>query len=309
MLKPHHVRLFDRDIEKDSLATGDRAAILAKLRDDLELARNQTGVPGLSVAIVHKGKPIFTEGVDKRIQKNPFTAENFPPMQIPWLWSTDSRWDLVMRIRHVKFDPKPHSTFNYNNVMYPAAGEAAANVAGVPVEELLHSKVLKLLDLDNIGFSVSAMSNTSNFAVILSEGKVDGKQVLSKEGVVAILAVHTISQASVRNPDFGLSRQYGMGWQIGSYKDNNFYKHDMANSILSERIRDEPPARELSDFSGKYVDSGHGMITFYESFSTVLEHPGLRLGSLITLSTGIDGMVSGVTVNALGDNVNAVKMQ
>lgn len=49
--------------------------ILAKLKVDIELARNQTGTPGMAVAIMHKGKLIFAEGFGKRNQKDPFTPE------------------------------------------------------------------------------------------------------------------------------------------------------------------------------------------------------------------------------------------
>lgn len=49
--------------------------MLDKLKVDIEMARNQTGVPGMSVAIMHKGKLIFAEGFGKRNKKDPFTAE------------------------------------------------------------------------------------------------------------------------------------------------------------------------------------------------------------------------------------------
>jgi len=56
-------------------AARDTNAVLAKLKADLELARNQTGIPGMSVAIIHKGKLIFAEGFGKRNKKDPFTPE------------------------------------------------------------------------------------------------------------------------------------------------------------------------------------------------------------------------------------------
>ncbi|KAG0094588.1 hypothetical protein BGZ93_007025 [Podila epicladia] len=40
--------------EPDS-APRNNDAILAKLKVEIELARNQTGIPGMSVAIMHKG--------------------------------------------------------------------------------------------------------------------------------------------------------------------------------------------------------------------------------------------------------------
>lgn len=48
----------------------------------MELARNQTGIPGMGVAIIHKGKLIFAEGFGKRNKKDPFTPEVTPDI---WL--------------------------------------------------------------------------------------------------------------------------------------------------------------------------------------------------------------------------------
>ncbi|KAG0046136.1 hypothetical protein BGZ83_008658, partial [Gryganskiella cystojenkinii] len=44
--------------------------------DAIELARNQTGTPGLSVAVLHRGKVIYAEGFGKRNDNNePVTAD------------------------------------------------------------------------------------------------------------------------------------------------------------------------------------------------------------------------------------------
>lgn len=44
-------------------------------REIMELARNKTGLPGMSVAVLHKGKLIFAEGFGKRNRNDPVTAE------------------------------------------------------------------------------------------------------------------------------------------------------------------------------------------------------------------------------------------
>ncbi|KAF9382188.1 hypothetical protein CPC16_009489 [Podila verticillata] len=307
-------------------------AVLAKLKVDIEQARSRSGVQGLSVAIMHKGKLIFAEGFGKRNKNDPFTADtrsmigsvtkaftattvgelvaegkmdwdttpvntylpefetidpvltsqltmqdllshrtNFPSLDIAWFWGTETRRDLIKRIKHIPVDPKFRATLNYNNAMYSVAGEAAANAAGVPIEQLVHDKILKPLGMSNSGFSNKELSKSSNFAapfmaesyadaaagrfvqvamddgaalsaaagnmyanvldlvrwgqVVMSEGKHDGKQVLSKEGIAATLTAHTIFQAAVRDPDEGPSIQYGMGWSLRSYKGNTLYEH------------------------------------------------------------------------------------
>ncbi|KAF9996085.1 hypothetical protein BGZ65_008307 [Modicella reniformis] len=90
----------------------------------------------------------------------------FPSFDLAWFRNTESRRDLIKRMRHVKMKPKLSSDCQYNNIMYAVAGEAAANVAGVSYEELVHTKVLKPLGLSNTGFSPSEMrERSSNYAM------------------------------------------------------------------------------------------------------------------------------------------------
>ncbi|KAG0086754.1 hypothetical protein BGZ92_007895 [Podila epicladia] len=310
----------------------DMDTIVAKLKIDIELARNRTGVPGLGLAIMHKGKLVFAGGFGKRNKKDPFTPETrsmlgsltkaftattigelvaegkmdwdttpvntylpdfetidpvltsqltlqdllshrttFPSLDASWFWGNETRRDLIRRIRHVPVDPKLRSTTNYNNVMYSVAGEAAANVAGAPIEQLVRDKIFKPLGFSSMGFTMDAMSKNSNHALpykaasyedavagrfielpldgmaeksaaagdmyatvldlvrwgntVMKGGVQNGKQVLSKEGIAATLTAHTILNPALRDPDVGLSVQYGMGWALGSYKGNNLYEH------------------------------------------------------------------------------------
>ncbi|KAF9335527.1 hypothetical protein BG006_011298 [Podila minutissima] len=278
---------------------GNTTAILAQLRADMEFARNQTGIPGMSVAVIHKGKLIFVEGFGKRNKKDPFTPEAFTVTTVGELivegkldWDTtpvntylpefetidpvvtsqltskdllslrtlavgtaDVR-NLIKRIRYVEVKSKLGVLTNYNNIMYCVVGEAAAKVAGIPFTKLVRNKVLKPLGLSNTGFSMSEMAKKPNFAVpfqaashedavadrftelpldgasdlstaagdILSEGMVDGKQVLSKAGIAATLTSKTVYAGYVRHPDFAPLAQYIMGWVLNQYKGNNIFE-------------------------------------------------------------------------------------
>ncbi|KAF9202787.1 hypothetical protein BGZ59_001976 [Podila verticillata] len=53
---------------------------LADLSDVLEKVRNSTGLPGMSFAVLYKGKLIFAEGFGKRNDRDPFTVETVQPM-------------------------------------------------------------------------------------------------------------------------------------------------------------------------------------------------------------------------------------
>ncbi|KAI9232922.1 MAG: beta-lactamase/transpeptidase-like protein [Podila humilis] len=317
--------------EPDS-AVRDFDTILAKLKIEIEQARNHTGVPGMGVAIMHKGKLIFAEGFGKRNKNDPFTPETrsmigsltkaftattvgelvadgkmdwdstpvntylpefetidpvltsqltmrdllshrtpFPSLDYNWFWANETRRDLIKRIRHVPVNPKLRSATNYNNVMYSVAGEAAANAAGMPIEKLVRNRIFRPLGLTNTGFTMEEMSKNPNHAlpykaasfedavagrfielpldgaiekdaaagdmyasvldlarwgqVVMKEGLHNGKQMLSKEGIAVTLTAHTIMDPVIRDPDFALSSQYGMGWYFDTYKGNNLYRH------------------------------------------------------------------------------------
>lgn len=161
--------------------------------------------------------------------------------------------------------------------MYSVAGEAAANVAGVPIEQLVRDKIFRPLSFSSMGFTMDAMSKSPNHAlpykaasyedavagrfielpldgmakksaaagdmyasvldltrwgeVVRKGGVQNGKQVLSKEGIAVTLTAHTIFNPALRDPDVGLSVQYGMGWALGSYKGNNLYEHSKTTYV------------------------------------------------------------------------------
>ncbi|KAF9170924.1 hypothetical protein BGX20_008345 [Mortierella sp. AD010] len=74
-----------------------------------------------------------------------------------WVRTEVSRKDLIKRLKYVEMPSKLSSMTQYNNVMYAVAGEAAANIAGIPYEDVVREKVLKPLGLTNTGFSPTEM--------------------------------------------------------------------------------------------------------------------------------------------------------
>lgn len=56
-------------------AAQDNKEFLANLPDVLEKARADGGIPGMSVAILHKGELVFAQGFGKRNRSDPFTKE------------------------------------------------------------------------------------------------------------------------------------------------------------------------------------------------------------------------------------------
>ncbi|KAF9994050.1 hypothetical protein BGZ80_006130 [Entomortierella chlamydospora] len=74
-----------------------------------------------------------------------------------WVRTEIARKDLIKRLKYVEMPSKLSSMTQYNNVMYAVAGEAAANIAGIPYEDVVREKVLKPLGLTNTGFSPTEM--------------------------------------------------------------------------------------------------------------------------------------------------------
>ncbi|KAF9395258.1 hypothetical protein BGX21_010013 [Mortierella sp. AD011] len=214
---------------KDEVPKGSRensTTPLANVRQFLEEARIQNGIPGMSVAVLYKGKLIFSEGFGKRNDRDPFTPETltmigsvtksftaaavgelvaegkvdwdttpvskylpefevsdpvltseltledllshrsgFPVVDASWFYNTESRKELVKRMKYVKVDTKLRPYSKYNNVMTSIAGIAAANAVDMEYEDLVRQKLIKPLGLNNTGFSIKEMSKHRNYAV------------------------------------------------------------------------------------------------------------------------------------------------
>ncbi|KAK3835513.1 MAG: beta-lactamase/transpeptidase-like protein [Linnemannia gamsii] len=62
--------------------------------------------------------------------------------------------------------------------------------------------------------------------VVLKSGELDGKQVLNNSSMKEVVTPHTIMKGKMgRGKDFALCANYGLAWELDSYKGNNFYFH------------------------------------------------------------------------------------
>ncbi|KAF9913373.1 hypothetical protein EC991_000135 [Linnemannia zychae] len=87
-----------------------------------------------------------------------------PGVEMSWFRTKEPRRELIKRLRHAEMPSKLPSSVNYSNIMYAVAGEAAANVAGIPYEQVVHDKIFVPLGLSSCGFSQSAMKRLPNHA-------------------------------------------------------------------------------------------------------------------------------------------------
>ncbi|KAF9149573.1 hypothetical protein BG015_008641 [Linnemannia schmuckeri] len=315
----------------------DHKEFLTNLPDVLEKARADGGIPGMSVAILHKGELVFAQGFGKRNRSDPFTKETvthiasvskaftataigelvaegkvdwnetpvsqyLPEFQLkdPVLTSQltfadllshrtpvpsiDTAWyrnnkptrELIKQLRYLEIPSSKMTPFmNYNNILYAVAGETAASVAGMSYPELIKIKIFDPLGLKSAGLSHTEMAKQPNYAmpydaasfddakngifeegyidevpmadapagdiymnvvdlakwgrVILKEGELDGKQVLSKESIQETLKSQSIVDDEERRPGFAPTVGYGLGWLLDSYKGHTCFRHGGSN--------------------------------------------------------------------------------
>ncbi|KAF9901681.1 hypothetical protein BX616_002182 [Lobosporangium transversale] len=77
LLSPSAVTAQDEDLGDNRVSA---PASLSNLRSVIEKARVESGIPGMSVAVLYKGKLVFAEGFGKRNAKDPFEPETLMPM-------------------------------------------------------------------------------------------------------------------------------------------------------------------------------------------------------------------------------------
>ncbi|KAG0058691.1 hypothetical protein BGZ92_007111, partial [Podila epicladia] len=86
-------------------------------------------------------------------------------VNIAFLETDHSRRELIKRLRHVDFKYPLRTEYHYNNACYIVAGEAAAQVTGMPYEDVVREKVINPLGLTNTGFSYQEMQTRPNYAM------------------------------------------------------------------------------------------------------------------------------------------------
>lgn len=143
-----------------------------------------------------------------------------------WMDGTRSREEVIRIAMQSKPTAGFRKKFQYNNIMYIAAGEAIASAHNSTYEAVITSRILEPLGMTASNFSVTAMEQSTDFAygysddsepqrltmrersnvaaaggiisnakemgqflrLLLGGGTIDGKRVLSEKGFQAILA-------------------------------------------------------------------------------------------------------------------------
>jgi CubicO group peptidase (beta-lactamase class C family) len=185
--------------------------------------------------------------------------------ELVWLDAGESREDVLHRVRFLKPDATFRSRWIYQNIMYLAAGEAAAKAAHTTWEDLLQQRILSPLGMTSTAPLARLLKDKSNLATPhgldhdtvyvqgpfqaediapagsiisnvrdmaqwlrfqLNDGMVNGKRLVS---TAALRETHTPQM--IMGPGSGaggpntLFNTYGMGWMVQDYRHELMWQH------------------------------------------------------------------------------------
>ncbi|MEQ7051190.1 serine hydrolase [Paenibacillaceae sp. P-4] len=181
-----------------------------------------------------------------------------------WYGSILTREEIIKRIKYLEPNVDFRSTWQYNNIMYTAAGYLAGHVAECNWEQLVQERIFNPLEMKESGFSVnelklhdnagvpyieqegqlreveyrnfdaigpagsinSTVMDMSNWLIAhLEKGTFKGKQIISERNL-AILHSPQMSCPPMINGrrEFPLS-SYGLGWGFESYRGYRMLQH------------------------------------------------------------------------------------
>lgn len=188
-----------------------------------------------------------------------------PRHDLMWYNSPFSRDEILRRLRYLPLNKEPRTTFQYNNLMYLAAGCLSEKVAGKSWEELVRERLFEPLGMKRSNFSVAESEKDADFAVPyeerddvlrkmkfrdittigpagsinstvlemarwaslhLSDGTREGRRILSKSAL-DLLHTPAMQMGGVPDPteDGGVNIGYAPGWFAEVYRGHVLLSH------------------------------------------------------------------------------------
>ncbi len=179
---------------------------------------------------------------------------------VNWYATDFSREEIVRRIRFLAPDSSFRSQAGYQNTMFLAAGEVSEAVSGESWDDFMTRRILRPLgmtrtrtsvrdlegmenvaqphekidgkvtevphrNIDNIAPAGSILSSVSDMTrwmlLMLGEGELEGKRILSKESVAEVWKPNIIYPMSPESKELFPSTHfstYGLGWGLRDYR-------------------------------------------------------------------------------------------
>ncbi|KAF9955264.1 hypothetical protein BGZ70_010296 [Mortierella alpina] len=321
----------------EGLPLDGQATKFANWRDTIEHARKLSGIPGMSVAVLHRGKVIFAEGFGKRNKENePVTADTLMPIgsmtkaitaatigemvaegkldwfktpvvkyvpeaefdpvttseltlsdylshrtglphaDIPWSNTTETRAQVFKRLKHLGIPTKLSSELQYSNIGYVIAGEAAANVAGIPYEDLARIKIFRPLGLTHTGFSPIEMGKRPNHAMpFYADSLKDAQEGKFHEGYLDTFVEFDSAAGDAYSNVYDLLKWGRTIMKFGEMDGKQVLNKDAVQEQLKAHtvVRTEKTIPELAPASnygfGWFMDSYKGQAMYFHGGNTL----------------------------------------
>ena len=177
-----------------------------------------------------------------------------------WYATDFGREEIVRRVRFLEPDSSFRSEAGYQNTMFLAAGEVLEEVSGESWDDFLAGRILRPIgmsrsrtsvreleglanvaqphekiegkviavahrNIDNVAPAGSILSSASDMTrwmlLMLGEGELDGKRILSKESAAEVFKPNIIYPMSAESKELFPSTHfstYGLGWGLRDYR-------------------------------------------------------------------------------------------
>jgi CubicO group peptidase (beta-lactamase class C family) len=181
-----------------------------------------------------------------------------------WYGTDFGRDEILRRARYLEQERGFREAFTYNNIMYLAAGEVAAKVAGKSWDDLIQERIFTPLGMrrssttiptltdvatpharldnrvttvprrnnDNIGpagsINSDAVDMTRLVRLFLNNGSFEGKQLIKPASVRAMHSANIVMSSSLRTDSLMPEthfRAYGLGWFLQDYRGRKIVSH------------------------------------------------------------------------------------
>jgi CubicO group peptidase (beta-lactamase class C family) len=201
-----------------------------------------------------------------------------PRHDLMWIHSPFSRQELFARLRYLEPNKDFRSTFQFQNLMFMAAGFLAGRVAGSSWEQLVHDSIFQPLgmtssnfsvadsqksgdyslpyklandvvidipfaNLENIGPAAAINSNIEDMGKYVAMHLARGKGVLSAANEMQMMEPQMAIPTPSPDKELG-DLAYGLGFYVTTYRGHKFVHHagnvDGFSSLIAFLPQDDP---------------------------------------------------------------------
>jgi CubicO group peptidase (beta-lactamase class C family) len=197
-----------------------------------------------------------------------------PRHEMVWYNSSRSREELVNALQYLEPNEDFRNKWQYQNLMYMAAGYLVGQLKGTSWENVLQESLFNPLGMNSSVFSVDEMQNQPDFAFPymdqngentripfrkidavgpagsinsnlvdmiawvqfqLNQGQLDGNQLISKEQLAVTHSPQMASDSPFHSKELPIST-YGLGWMIDSYRGHAMIHHGGAIDGFASQV-------------------------------------------------------------------------